>query len=87
MCSAARVITSDIENIAAPAAPKEGEEATVFHWKMGSKLMMTTGFKFTTMDGKVHEETGSEIEVIVSESGALANLAVAVSAILAVYAF
>ena len=87
MCSAARVITSDIANIVAPAEPKEGEEDKSFHWKMGTKYMMTTGFKFTTKGGKKHEEAGQEIAVIVSESGALANLAVAVTAILAVYAF
>ena len=86
MCSAARVITSDIANIVAPAEPKEGEENKTFNWKMGVKYMMTTGFKFTA-GGKQHEEAGQEIAVIVSESGALANLAVAVTAILAVYAF
>ena len=84
VCSAARIVTSEISRL--PAIAVEGDPPKNQALKMDTKYLVETGI-VRTKGNKKWIKAKKDIEMTISESGALANFVAAATAILALYAF
>jgi hypothetical protein len=76
LCSAARIVTSDVSGL--PVVAGSGLE-----WKMGTTYTLSNSF---SINGTPIAD-GTDIEVTVAESGAMARFAATATALIAMYAF
>ena len=76
LCSAARIVTSDVNGL--PVVAGSGLE-----WKMGTAYTLSNSFSIA---GTAYAD-GTDVEVTVAESGAMARFAAAATALIAMYAF
>ena len=76
LCSAARIVTSDVSGL--PVVAGSGLE-----WKMGTTYTLSNSF---SVAGSA-SIAGTDVEVTVAESGAMARFAAAATALIAMYAF
>ena len=76
MCSAARIVTSDVAGLDVVAG-------SGLEWKLGTAYTLSNSFSIAGGASIA----GTDVEVTVSESGAMAKFAAAASVLMAMYAF